>query len=79
MKKKLDVIDAEQEQYMKGAERKCRRIKSGRIPFSPESSKWIRRAQVYRSALRFHANKRKGWITSTGDKLTKERYFKIIF
>ena len=44
LKKKLDIIDAEQEQYMKGAEKKCRRIKSGRIPFSPESSKWIRRA-----------------------------------
>ena len=39
------------------AEKKCRHIKSGRIPFSPDSSKWIRRAQVYRSILRFHAEK----------------------
>ena len=57
LKEKLDVIDAEQEQHTKGAEKKCRRIKSGRIPFSPESSKWIRRAQMYRSLLRFHAKK----------------------
>ena len=42
---------------MTSAEKKCRRIKSGRIPFSPESSLWIRRCQVYRSALRYHAGK----------------------
>ena len=42
---------------MPAAEKKCRRIKSGRIPFSPEASKWIRRAQVYRSLLRLHAGK----------------------
>ena len=57
LKLKLDAIDDEQMQYMKGAEKKCRRIKSGRIPFSPESSKWIRRSQVYRSLLRYHAGK----------------------
>ena len=57
VKRKCDKIDTEVKQYMKAAEKKCRRIKSGRIPFSPESSKWIRRAQVYRSILRFHAGK----------------------
>ena len=57
VKRKVDKIDSETRQYMRAAERKCRRIKSGRIPFSPESSKWIRRAQVYRSILRFHAGK----------------------
>ena len=39
------------------AEKKCRRIKSGRIPFSPDSAIWIRRSQVYRSLLRYHAKK----------------------
>ena len=57
VKRKLDKIDVETRQYFRGAEKRCRRIKSGRIPFSPESSKWIRRAQVYRSILRFHAGK----------------------
>ena len=42
---------------MLNVEKKCRKIKSGRIPFSPESSKWIKRAHTYRSVLRFHAGK----------------------
>ena len=57
LKWKLDSIDNEQKDYMTCSEKKCRRIKSGRIPFSPESSKWIRRAQVYRSILRFYAGR----------------------
>jgi hypothetical protein len=39
---------------MINAEKKCRQIKSGRIPFSPESLLWIRRAQVYWSLLQYH-------------------------
>ena len=39
---------------MKHAEKKCRRLKSGRIPFSPEASLWIRQCQVYRSLLKWH-------------------------
>ena len=42
---------------MRHAEKKCRKIKSGRIPFSPDSAIWIRRCQVYRSLLRYHAKK----------------------
>ena len=57
LKRKLDFIDAGKKDYMLSSEKKCRRISSGRIPFSPKSSKWIRRAQVYRSILRFHAGK----------------------
>ena len=40
---------------MRHAEKQCRKIKSGRILFSPEALKWVRRCQVYRSLLRFHA------------------------
>ena len=57
LKIQLDLIDEEQGDYMLNAEKKCRKIKSGRIPFSPESSKWIRRGQAYRSILRFHAGR----------------------
>jgi len=39
---------------MKNAEKKCRKIRSGVIPFSPEAAKWIRRLQVYRSLLGFY-------------------------
>ena len=42
---------------MLNAEKKCRRIKSGRIPFLPQASIWIRRSQLYCSLLRFHLGK----------------------
>ena len=57
LKINLDTINNEQGDYMLYAEKKYRNIKSGRIPFSPKSSKWIKRAQTYRSILRFHAGK----------------------
>ena len=52
VRKKVNGVDADSMQYMKHAEKKCRKIKSGRIPFSPEASVWIRRRQVYESLLR---------------------------
>ena len=55
--KALNKLDKEGEAYMKHTEKKCRRLKSGRIPFSPEASLWIRQSQVYRSLLRWHAGK----------------------
>ena len=45
------------------ADKNCRRIKSSRFPFSPDSSKWICRDQVYRSILRFHAERIRNKIT----------------
>jgi len=48
----LNKLDQEGEAYMKHAEKKCCRLKSGRIPFSPEASLWIRQCQVFRSLLR---------------------------
>jgi len=59
LQERIDAIDEEGKQYMVHAESKCRRIKSGRIPFSPASSIWIQRAQVYYSLLRLHAKKSK--------------------
>ncbi len=46
--RRLNKLNEELGQYMRYAEKKCRRIKLGRIPFSPEASLWIRRTQVYR-------------------------------
>ena len=37
----------------------CRKIKSCRIPFSPEASIWIRRVQVYYSLLQYHKGRLK--------------------
>ena len=54
---KLNQLNREGEQYMQHAKKKCRWIKSGRIPFSPEALLWIRQCHVYRSLLRWHAGK----------------------
>ena len=48
----VNKIDVDSKQYMQYAEKRCRKIKSGRIPFSPEAAVWIRRRQVYVSLLR---------------------------
>ena len=57
VKERMDIIDQEGVQHMHHAERNCRRIKSGGIPFSPDSSIWIRCCQAYRSILRYHSGK----------------------
>ena len=73
-KMKLNKIDLDSKQYMKRAEKKCRRIKSGRIPSSPEASIWIQRAQVYRSLLRYHS----GNIRNKGNLKRSARRCKIV-
>jgi hypothetical protein len=57
----INKIDQEANDYMRRAERKCRKIRNGRIPFSPEAAIWIRRRQVYESLLRRLQNKIKNW------------------
>ncbi len=54
---KVMKIDEEGKAYMRHAEKICRKIKPCKIPFSPEASIWIWRAQVYYSLLRFHQGK----------------------
>jgi hypothetical protein len=54
VQRELNKIDRQSKDLMLNAEKKCRRIKSGRIPFSHEAALWIRRTQVYRSLLRYH-------------------------
>jgi hypothetical protein len=50
--KELNKIDVELKDYMIHAEQKCRKIRIGQIPFSPEAGKWIRRLQIYGTLLR---------------------------
>lgn len=52
--RELNKIDRQIKNLMINAEKKCRKIKSGRIPFSPEAALWIRCTQVYRSLIRYH-------------------------
>ncbi len=63
MMKRINRIDRELGQYMRHAEKKCCKIKSGQIPFSPEASVWIKRTQVYRLLLKYH----KGRIRNRGN------------
>ncbi len=55
--KRMNRLDKELGEYMRYAEKKCRKIKSGRIPFSPEAAMWIRRMQDYRLLLKYHAGR----------------------
>ncbi len=50
----LNKLDKLSKDLMINAKKKCRKIKSGRIPFSPEAALWIRRSQVYWSLLCYH-------------------------
>jgi hypothetical protein len=44
-------------EFMTHAEKVCRKIKCCRIPYSPEVSIWIKRAQVYYLLLRYRKGK----------------------
>ena len=55
MKENINKIDIESKQYMAHAEKKCRKIKSGKMPLSPESIMWIKRRQTYRTFMGYHA------------------------
>ena len=61
--KRVIIIEEEGKAYMRHAEKICRKIKSCRIPFSPEAALWIRRVQVYHSLLRYH----KGRVKNRGN------------
>ena len=61
--RRVIIIDEEGKAYMHHAEKICRKIKSCRIPFSPEALIWIRRVQVYYSLLRYH----KGRVKNRGN------------
>jgi hypothetical protein len=53
----LNKLDKEGEEYMKHVEKKCQKLKSGHIPFSPKALLWIQQSQVYRLLLQWHAGK----------------------
>jgi hypothetical protein len=55
--KRINVIVREGGHYMTSVEKKCQKIKSGRILFSPEATVWIGRCQIYHSILRYHNRK----------------------
>jgi hypothetical protein len=73
MKEALDKIDEISKECMIDAEKKCRKLRNGKIPFSPEASIWIKRCQFYRSLLRYWAGK----IKNRGNLKRSARRMKI--
>ncbi len=57
--RRINQFNEEGIQYMTHAERKCRRLKLGRICFSPESVLWIKREQIYRSLVEYKLGRNK--------------------
>jgi hypothetical protein len=51
------LIDRAGKEDMKHTKKVCRKIKCCRIPYYPEASIWIRRAQVYYSLIKLHKGK----------------------
>jgi hypothetical protein len=56
---KIRTVDKSSMQFMKHAAKKCRRLKSGRICFSPESVICIKRKQIYKSLVEYHLGRKK--------------------
>ena len=54
VKEIINKIDVESKQYMAHAENKCRKIKSRKIPFSPDSIMWIKCRKTYRTLMSYH-------------------------
>jgi hypothetical protein len=65
---KLDTLS--KDLMISNAKKKCRKIKSGRIPFSPEAALWICCLQVYWSLLCYH----NGHIRDCGNLKRTARY-----
>jgi hypothetical protein len=75
----LNKLNQQSKELMINTEKKCRRIKSGHIPFLPEAAVWIRRTQVYRSLLRYHNGQiqNKGNLKRTARRCGIERCFHL--
>ncbi len=56
---KIGKVDENSMQFMKHAKKKCRRLKSGRISFLPESVIWIKREQIYKSLMEYQRGRNK--------------------
>jgi hypothetical protein len=54
----MNKVDQQSKEFMTHAEKKCRKLKCGKIPFSPEAAEWIKRCQFYRTLLRALSGKK---------------------
>ena len=76
---KIIKVHRDSMQYMKHTAKKFRRLKSGRICFSPESVIWIKREQIYKSLGKYHLgrNKNRGNMKRAARKQGIKEPFKI--
>ncbi len=56
---KIDSVDNTSTQFMQHAAKKCRKLKSGQICFSPESVIWLKRSQIYTSLIEYNLGRKK--------------------
>jgi hypothetical protein len=56
---KVGKVDESSMQFMRHAKKKCRRLKSGCISFSPESVIWIKKEQIYKSLVEYQLGRNK--------------------
>ena len=77
--RKIGIVDESSMQLMKHAAKKCRRLKSGQICFSPESVIWIKREQIYKSLMAYHLgrNKNRGNLKRAARKQGIQKPFEI--
>ena len=48
----MEKVDEQSKELMVNAEKRCRKLKCGKIPFLPEASLWIKHCQFYHTLLR---------------------------
>ncbi len=79
MQSKIGNVDGNSMQFMKHTKKKCRRLKSGRICFSPKSVMWIKGEQIYKSLVEYHLgwNKNRGSLKRAARKQGIKKPFQI--
>jgi hypothetical protein len=79
VRSKIEKVDESSMQFMKHAKKNCRKLKSGRISFSPESVIWIKREQIYKSLLEYQLglNKNRGNLKRAARKQGIKEPFQI--
>ena len=60
LKRCTDKWDEEHVHFEIGAEKKCRKKKMGKIPYSRKVEEWIKRRNVLRWLKRYHISKQQG-------------------
>lgn len=73
-KDKVNKVDKQSHECMIHTEKKCRKVRLGKIPFSPEASMWLKRSQFYRTLLGYLVGKK----TNRGNLRRLARRLKIL-